>query len=884
MTHYRGVTIGWEADPGNPNQVTFEITGAWRVGAEDPIFFNFGDGTSAVLSPTILSSNAEFSTVRYTATHTYANAGDFEAFFESGNRISTLDDGLADAGFRSETIVNAGSANAAPVSSLPAIIQVADNQIFTLQIPAFDPDGNPLTYRFGNASEFISGFSSPATLIRPAGSTLSPTGLFTWDLRDGVAAGIDPGEQFVATFMVEDGFTKTPIDVILQVVQTGAGNNAPVFVNSPANPLTVAVGERFHLDLDADDLDGDNTIASIQALNAPANFSATFEQAGSELNISFEPDASQAGQTYVVNFLATDATGLTGQTSVTFTVPANQAPVAAADAYATDEDTALVVSAADGVLANDTDADAGDALAAVLVAGPQYGTLTLDADGSFRYRPDRNYNGADSFTYKANDGDADSDPVTVALTVNAVNDAPVVRRSALDSPLGNCDMGATIGRDDLAARDAEGDPLTYTLASLPATGTLLIGGLAARLGDSFTAEDIAAGRIQYLAGPVVPVQPVNTRNGPIDGAGVELSDFFEGFEFVVTDGQGGYGYGSFAMPWERYATVQTLPQWGGYWGGDGNDYQKGTGASNNMVGGGGCDLMLGGGGNDSMYGQDGDNKLFGEAGNDQLNAFGGDDLLDGGLGRDTLDAQGGDNWLSGGDGNDVLTAHDGDDTMLGGTGQDTIHANGGDNAIDAGAGNDTVTANEGDDTIIGGAGDDLIYANGGNNLFQLGGVASWRSDGNDTFYANGGADRYALLLQDRDGKAAGWGTDTIWSFRIAEGDQLVAFHGTAGFWDSAAKIAARVNNGAISGSRSADGGDLVLRFEAGAATSNLVLKHFFWNNADQLTPAEQAAGFGQAIGKTLLAGILDDAMMDGGVSGPSFFEDAQNYVTDAFML
>jgi VCBS repeat-containing protein len=57
-----------------------------------------------------------------------------------------------------------------------------------------------------------------------------------------------------------------------------------------------------------------------------------------------------------------------------------------------------------------------------LVSGPAHGTLTLNANGSFTYTPAANYNGPDSFTYKANDGQADSNVATVSIT-SAVNDA-----------------------------------------------------------------------------------------------------------------------------------------------------------------------------------------------------------------------------------------------------------------------------------------------------------------------------------------------------------------------------------------------------------------------------------------------------------------------------
>src|SRR3989441_290641 len=104
-------------------------------------------------------------------------------------------------------------------------------------------------------------------------------------------------------------------------------------------------------------------------------------------------------------------------------LPMNHAPVAANDGFTTDEDTAVAVTA-HGVLGNDTDVDRM-VLTAVVVTGPGHGTLTPDADDSFTYTPAANFNGSDSFTYKANDGQADSNVATVALTINPVNDAPV---------------------------------------------------------------------------------------------------------------------------------------------------------------------------------------------------------------------------------------------------------------------------------------------------------------------------------------------------------------------------------------------------------------------------------------------------------------------------
>ena len=104
----------------------------------------------------------------------------------------------------------------------------------------------------------------------------------------------------------------------------------------------------------------------------------------------------------------------------------NAAPVAQDDDYQTEPNTALVVAAAAGVLANDTDAD-HDALEAVLESDVSSGLLNLNTDGSFDYTPNNGFNGTDNFTYRARDaGLLTSNLANVEIAVQAAgnNDPP----------------------------------------------------------------------------------------------------------------------------------------------------------------------------------------------------------------------------------------------------------------------------------------------------------------------------------------------------------------------------------------------------------------------------------------------------------------------------
>src|SRR5207248_2621265 len=185
---------------------------------------------------------------------------------------------------------------------------------------------------------------------------------------------------------------------------------------------------------------------------------------GTAPTLTYTPAANYNGPDSFT-FKANDGTVDSSAATVSITVTAvNDPPVAANDSYAATEDTVLTI-AAPGVLANDSDVD-GDPLTALIVVGPGHGSVTLNANGSFTFTPAANYNGADSFTYKANDGTLNSNVATVTITVTSVNDPPVANAQSVTT---NQDTAKAIS---LTASDVDGDPLTYSIVAGPTHGAL----------------------------------------------------------------------------------------------------------------------------------------------------------------------------------------------------------------------------------------------------------------------------------------------------------------------------------------------------------------------------------------------------------------------------
>ena len=158
--------------------------------------------------------------------------------------------------------------------------------------------------------------------------------------------------------------------------------------------------------------------------------------------------------------------------TVTITVKeVKEPPMAVGDEFVMDQDVALDLPAP-GVLANDTDPH-GETLTAIGITDPAHGTLTLKADGSFTYAPEPGFFGTDSFTYKANNGELDSNHATVTITVNEVKKPPMVEN---DEYATDQDIALTVPAPGVLANDtgADGEALTAIVVTDPVNGTVTL--------------------------------------------------------------------------------------------------------------------------------------------------------------------------------------------------------------------------------------------------------------------------------------------------------------------------------------------------------------------------------------------------------------------------
>ncbi len=368
----------------------------------------------------------------------------------------------------------------------------------TLNVPApgvlandSDPEGQPIT------AILVSG---PAHGML----TLNANGSFTY-IHDGSETTSDS-----FTYKANDGSLDSNVATV--TITVTPVNDAPFAQN---DSYTVAEGGTLNVAAPgvlSNDTDPDSPTLTAVLVSGPAHGSLALNLNGSFTYIHDGSETTSDSFTYK----ASDGTAFSNVATVSITVtPVNDPPVAVNDNYSVNEGATLNV-AAPGVLGNDTDPDS-PSLTAVLVSGPAHGSLTLNANGSFTYIHDGSETTSDSFSYKANDGAADSNVATVFLTINPVNDAPVANNDSYTVAEGgtlNVSAPGVLGNDT----DVDSPSLTAVLVSGPAHGALTFNGDGSftyihdgseTTSDSFTYKANDGAADSNVATVSITITPVN---------------------------------------------------------------------------------------------------------------------------------------------------------------------------------------------------------------------------------------------------------------------------------------------------------------------------------------------------------------------------------------
>jgi hypothetical protein len=450
-------------------------------------------------------------------------------------------------------------------------------------------------------------------------------------------------------------------DLVLDVVYEGrarpvaASDALQTLVNTP---LTVAASALL-----ANDTDADGDVLAVAAVGNAVNGSVALV-AG---EIVFTPAVgfSGAGQ---FDYVVDDGRG--ARATATVSVSVLGTPQGVADAYTTAEDNTLMEAATRNVLANDVDPDTPrSGLSAALVQQASNGFVTLNPDGTFRYVPNPDFNGTDTFQYRVSDGANVSAATLATITVTPVNDAPVITYNAGLSRSIAIEENRSPVLAQITATDVEGGALSYSLTGADA-GDFLVD---------------AGGRVRFAETPNFET--------PVDG---NVNNVYN-VSVRVTDAAGAWDSVALAV------TVRDVPEAPTpvVNGTPAGETVNGTAASEILVGFAGTDTINAGAGNDIIRATVGDgNDLYrGDAGFDTIDysaiassvtvnlatgrgtgaSIGTDRYSSienaiGGSGADILIGNGSANWFTGGAGADTLTGAGGDDRFIfaPGMGADTI--------------------------------------------------------------------------------------------------------------------------------------------------------------------------------------------------------------------
>ncbi|MRX48556.1 Ig-like domain-containing protein [Pedobacter puniceum] len=331
--------------------------------------------------------------------------------------------------------------NDAPVANDDNFTQTEDNPInATVTTNDFDIDGDALVY---------------TRINNPANGSLifNPNGTFTFTPN--------PNWHGTTSFDYQVCDPNNLCDIATVTIRINPVNDPPTAVNDnfferEDRPVQGTVGTNDS------DPDGDNL--TFIRLSSPANGNITFNNNGT---FTFTPNSNWNGTTSF-DYQACDSFGLCTRATVFINItPVNDPPIAINDNFTGVED----VTINGNVAPNDRDID-GDPLSFNILTNPANGSITFNTNGTFNFRPNTNWNGNTTFTYRVCDNQNLCDTATVTIVISPINDPPTAindRFLVLKDSL----ITETVARNDY---DVDGDFLTFTRLTSPMHGSITFSG------------------------------------------------------------------------------------------------------------------------------------------------------------------------------------------------------------------------------------------------------------------------------------------------------------------------------------------------------------------------------------------------------------------------
>ncbi|WP_462410750.1 beta strand repeat-containing protein [Neobacillus sp. Marseille-QA0830] len=395
-----------------------------------PVFGSVGanDANGDTLTYTVTTQGAHgFAVVDINGNWTYMP---YTNYYGTDSFIITVSDG--DGGFTSFTVQV--KINKAPVVGDNGLVNIVTkvNTPISGSVQATDDNGDALAYTVSTRTEHGS-------------ATVNQNGSWSYIPNQGYIGN----DSFIVTVSDNDG-GNTFYAVNIKV------NQAPVVSNNGLVSVSTPVDTPVSDKIIASDANGDALSYTIST--QAAHGSASVNNDGTW---TYTPDQGYAGGD---SFTMTISDGDGGDTPFTVQIKVNQAPIISNNG---DVNVSTQVNTPVSGNVKATDAN-GDIITYAVSTQAAHGESTVNPDGSWIYTPAQGYTGTDSFSISVSDGDGGTTSLTILIKVNQ---APIV---ANNGSVNASTQAGTAVAGSIQATDANGDSLTYTVATQPGHGTATI--------------------------------------------------------------------------------------------------------------------------------------------------------------------------------------------------------------------------------------------------------------------------------------------------------------------------------------------------------------------------------------------------------------------------